>query len=176
MSEQDGRAILAELFRHNDWANARLLELCQGLSDEALEHRIQGIYGSVRETLQHLVAAQAYFAFLLTGEQPEPPLRSRDPFPGFDVLKGRAEASGRVLQEVAARLTTDQSWRDVEEGQEWEMRSFVVLVQAINHATEHREQVKVTLSQAGVEVPSLDGWTYGEQAGHIRQIGPARRT
>lgn len=109
MSEQDGRAILAELFRHNDWANARLLELCQGLSDEALEHRIQGIYGSVRETLQHLVAAQAYFAFLLTGEQPEPPLRSRDPFPGFDVLKGRAEASGRVLGEVAARLKTHLS-------------------------------------------------------------------
>jgi uncharacterized damage-inducible protein DinB len=38
----------------------------------------------------------------------------------------------------------------------------VVLVQVINHATEHREQIKSMLSALGVTPPELDGWDYGE--------------
>jgi uncharacterized damage-inducible protein DinB len=39
---------------------------------------------------------------------------------------------------------------------------WVVMVQAINHATEHREQISSMLSALGVTPPDLDGWTYGE--------------
>lgn len=46
----------------------------------------------------------------------------------------------------------------------------MVLVQAINHATEHRAQIMTTLTQAGVEPPSLDGWTYGEEGGQIPEL------
>ncbi len=36
------------------------------------------------------------------------------------------------------------------------------MVQAINHATEHREQIKSMFSALGVTPPDIDGWTYGE--------------
>jgi uncharacterized damage-inducible protein DinB len=36
------------------------------------------------------------------------------------------------------------------------------MVQAINHATEHREQIKSMLSSLGVTHPEIDGWDYGE--------------
>ncbi len=36
------------------------------------------------------------------------------------------------------------------------------MVQAINHATEHREQISSMLSALGVTPPELDGWAYGE--------------
>jgi uncharacterized damage-inducible protein DinB len=36
------------------------------------------------------------------------------------------------------------------------------MVQAINHATEHREQIKSMLSSLGVTPPDIDGWAYGE--------------
>jgi len=39
---------------------------------------------------------------------------------------------------------------------------WVVMVQAINHATEHREQISSMLSALGVTPPELDGWAYGE--------------
>ena len=38
----------------------------------------------------------------------------------------------------------------------------VVMVQVINHATEHREQIKSMLTAMGITPPSIDGWDYGE--------------
>ena len=34
------------------------------------------------------------------------------------------------------------------------------LLQAINHATEHRAQIATTLTQLGIEPPVLDGWAF----------------
>jgi uncharacterized damage-inducible protein DinB len=39
---------------------------------------------------------------------------------------------------------------------------WVILVQIINHATEHREQIKSMLTALGITPPSIDGWDYGE--------------
>jgi uncharacterized damage-inducible protein DinB len=34
------------------------------------------------------------------------------------------------------------------------------MLQVINHATEHREQIKSMLSALGVTPPEIDGWDY----------------
>jgi uncharacterized damage-inducible protein DinB len=39
---------------------------------------------------------------------------------------------------------------------------WLLLLQAINHATEHRAQVAAILTQQGIEPPGMDGWTYHE--------------
>lgn len=36
--------------------------------------------------------------------------------------------------------------------------AWVIIVQAINPATEHREQIKSMLSTLGVTPPRIDGW------------------
>jgi uncharacterized damage-inducible protein DinB len=36
----------------------------------------------------------------------------------------------------------------------------VILTQVINHATEHRAQVMVILTQLGIEPPDLSSWSY----------------
>jgi uncharacterized damage-inducible protein DinB len=36
------------------------------------------------------------------------------------------------------------------------------MVQVLNHATEHREQICSMLSALGITPPDLDGWAYGE--------------
>ena len=36
-------------------------------------------------------------------------------------------------------------------------------VQALNHATEHRTQIKTALTQAGINPPELDGWTWDDE-------------
>jgi uncharacterized damage-inducible protein DinB len=49
---------------------------------------------------------------------------------------------------------------------------WVVLVQIINHATEHREQISSMLSALGVTPPILDGWAYGEATNALIPITP----
>jgi uncharacterized damage-inducible protein DinB len=39
---------------------------------------------------------------------------------------------------------------------------WVVMLQVINHATEHREQLKSMLTALGITPPSIDGWDFGE--------------
>ena len=59
---------LTTLFRHNLWANERLIELCAGLSDEQLDATLLGTFGSIRDTLQHIVSAErSYFSRISTG-------------------------------------------------------------------------------------------------------------
>ena len=71
---------LTTLFRHNRWANERILERCAGLTDEKLDATIVGTYGSIRDTLQHIATAErSYFSRISTGQpyrRPEgaPPL------------------------------------------------------------------------------------------------------
>ena len=40
------------------------------------------------------------------------------------------------------------------------MPAMVLLIQAINHATEHRTHIKTILSQQGIQPPEVDSWTY----------------
>ena len=47
-------------------------------------------------------------------------------------------------------------------GEAFTLPVWLLLVQAINHATEHRAQVAAILTHQGVDPPSMDGWTYHE--------------
>ena len=38
---------------------------------------------------------------------------------------------------------------------------WVIMLQAINHATEHREQISSMLTALGITPPDMDGWSYG---------------
>ena len=39
----------------------------------------------------------------------------------------------------------------------------IFLTQVINHATEHRAQIMVMLTQLGVEPPNIDSWSFFEE-------------
>ena len=61
-------------------------------------------------------------------------------------------ALARDEKSLDARLQT----RD-----DYYVEPWVIMLQVINHATEHREQVKSMLSALGVTPPEIDGWDYG---------------
>lgn len=151
--------ILTALFEHHTWANLRLIDACAGLTEEQLDAGAPGTFGSVRETLVHFVAnEEAYLAAF--GQAP--PGREAFTFRGFDDLRTRAERSGRALVELAARTDGDPTVRGDWRGEPYALPTSVFVIQAINHATEHRAQIATVLSQQGVTPPVLDGWTYHE--------------
>ena len=48
---------LTTLFNHNLWANLRLLDVCADLTDEQLDSTLDGTFGSIRDTWQHISRA-----------------------------------------------------------------------------------------------------------------------
>jgi len=155
--------ILVALLRHHAWANARLIEACAGLPDEVLDEAAPGTFGSVRDTLVHVVANEE--GYLAVWEQTGPPGRGAFAFRGFDDLRARAERSGRRLVALAERTDGDPVVRGEWREGPFALPTSVFVIQAINHATEHRAQVATILSQRGVAPPVLDGWAYAEETG-----------
>jgi uncharacterized damage-inducible protein DinB len=169
---------LVDFFRHNKWANQQIVDYCRSQPEELLDKSVGGTYGTPRATLIHLVAAEEWYVFRLTGMKFEDLLDQEEPFvhpfPGFDDLKRRAKRSGEAVIEAAQTTTYDQTYRTFpdDEGKIWEVKKPLVLVQAINHATEHRAQIVTTLSALGAEPIELDVWRWGPESGAMTEVTP----
>jgi len=150
---------LEKLFEHNNWANLQIIQVCSALSDEQLDAEPRSVTkGSIRSTLLHLVASQQGYLRILTL-----PLEARldAPSVAFTELQESASKSGEGLLALARGeqkpLKAQLQTRDGYYVEPW-----VLMVQVINHATEHREQIKSMLSSLGVTPRNIDGWDYGE--------------
>ena len=148
-----------EIFKHNLWANLRLLDACAALSEDDLQATAPGTYGQVRDTLVHIFASEGRYVGEFNGKA-EGMLSEDEPFAGFESLRERAVRSGEALIAIAGRSAADRVLRGTYRDQPYVMSASMLLVQAINHATEHRAHIVSILSQRGVETPRLDGIGY----------------
>ena len=151
---------LADFFKFNLWANLRVLDACANLDDAQLDATMRGTFGSVRQTLMHIFAGEEGYVQRFTGQRPEPALHTRDPFPGFDELRRQARQSGEGLIAIAEQFDPGQVLHLSDDGELYAVPAILVLIQAINHATDHRSQIATLLSQQDVTLPELDGWAY----------------
>ena len=151
---------LADFFKFNLWANLRVLDACASLDDAQLDATMRGTFGSVRQTLMHIFAGEEGYVQRFTGQRPEPALHTHDPFPGFEELRRRARQSGEGLIVIAEQFDPSQVLQLSYDGQLYAVPAILVLIQAINHATDHRSQIATLLSQQDVTLPELDGWAY----------------
>jgi uncharacterized damage-inducible protein DinB len=143
------------LFSHNLWANLRLLERCAALSSEQLDATISGAYGSIRDTLQHIVIAeQLYLSLISTGQRYDRP-EDAPPLTLTEMVES-VRTTGAGLVGWAPKVQAEQ--------RDWEgTPKTIILTQVINHATEHRAQIMAILTQLGIQPPELDGWTYFDE-------------
>jgi len=153
---------LTTLFDHNRWANVRILERCAGLTAEQLDATIVGAYGSIRDTLQHIVTAErSYVSRISTGQ----PYRRPEDAPPLTLaeMTESVRTSGSGLIEWAPKVQAGDTVQVNWEGAPRDVPKTILLTQAINHATEHRAQVMAILTQLGTQPPELDGWSYFEE-------------
>ena len=158
---------LVKLFEHNNWANHRIIQACAALSDEQLDAEpASATKGSIRSTLLHLVAAQRGYLSLLTL-----PVEARPTTPPtFAELEELARSSGEGLLALARDEPGKLPKTQLQTRDGYYVEPWLVMVQVINHATEHREQINSMLSALGVTPPEMDGWTYGEASGALTPI------
>ena len=155
-------ATLTTLFSHHLWANLSLLECCAQLTGEQLEASIVGVYGSIRDTLEHIVMAeQSYFARISTGQRHR---RSEDARPlTIPAMMEAVRTTGSGLIEWAPKVQADDTVQIDWDGTPRNVPKTILLTQVINHATEHRAQIMAILTQLGIQPPELDSWTYFDE-------------
>lgn len=168
-NQHDATSVLTTLFAHNAWANLKLLDFCEGLSDAQLDATAIGCFGTIRDTLQHIVGAEVSYVRRVNGKLPPRPLAPGQ-VAGFDLLKEAARwtSDELLLLALSARKDTSVQERDAQWLVEYKLASL--MVQAITHSTEHRTQISAIITQLGLEPPDMSGWKYIEEIGEIKEV------
>jgi len=162
--EQPGQSVLAAMFEYNAWANLRLLDFCAGLSDEQMDSSTVGGYGTIRETLVHLVGAEVSYVRRVNGKLPANP-PNKGEFSGFDVLRdGVRWANEELFQLSLAASTETMVVQTFEEGTE-KYKLSDLMAQATSHAMEHRTQVASIITTLGLEPPDTSTWAWIDARG-----------
>jgi len=151
--------ILEKLFAHNNWANAQIIQACTTLTAAQLDAEPHSATrGSIRQTLLHLIVAQHNYLSLLT----LPVAKRQRISPTLNEWQESARSSGEGLLALAKDPTSEYLQTPLQTTDGYLVEPWVVMVQAINHATEHREQICSMLSALGITPPDMDGWSYGD--------------
>ena len=157
--------LLADAFGHHVWASLSVLDACAALDEAQLATTVPGTYGSILETIRHLVDGDVFYLDVL--------LRRRE-----TLDKDASDIS--TLRAVMAAHGAD--WQSVIVGDldpatdivEYEDSGFethaplgIRLAQALHHGTDHRSQVCTALTGLGIEPPAIDAWDFGGLDGRM---------
>jgi uncharacterized damage-inducible protein DinB len=157
--ENQPESFLVELVRYNNWANAQVFAACRELTEEQVAATTPGAYGNIRDTLMHMIWAEADYIGRMTGDRPYPSFRRDDPYTVADI----AEFAGRVgpaLLEAVQRVPLAYIVHEEEDGNTVDYQARGLFIQVINHGIEHRTNVTTILSGLGLSAPEVDGWGY----------------
>jgi uncharacterized damage-inducible protein DinB len=158
--------LLVELFRHNTWANLKMIEFCRDLPPEQRDgdFKIAGTYGAIRDTLHHMIGSQEGYLYTY-GRWKEP---AAEAFTTWDALVERARKSSEAYEAWTSETPVGQVL-DADFGpQTWSAPTWVILTQLLDHCTEHRTHVGTTMAHMGIQSPPLDLWVYGADVGSVK--------
>jgi uncharacterized damage-inducible protein DinB len=162
------RSLLGDAFAHHTWATQRLIDECAALTPEQLAQRAAGTYGSIIETLRHLVASDCwYLSFFAQGtasiaEDAETSLAEL-----HEVVTKNGAAWTKLL---SGPVDPDTEMVEDDDGLMVASPVGVRLAQVIHHGTDHRSQICTSLTSLGFEPPDVDVWAYARAAGRERVV------
>jgi uncharacterized damage-inducible protein DinB len=152
------RSALADAFGHHVWATVRVVEACELLTPEQLATPVAGTYGSILDTLRHLVAADRSYLTLLDGSLPDVEEERLD----LASMRATMHENDPVWQKVIASPNVEQDVvRHRDDGSQSHAPLGIRLAQVIHHGTDHRSQVCTGLTALGFTPPDIDVWDYG---------------
>lgn len=147
---------LLQLARYNAWSNQRVFETCAAISADQLGEEAGGTYGSISETLAHLVEVEDVYLLMLQGRDPH---ALADDYLAHET-PWFATRSHELGDAYAALLAAQD--------EDWLQERFVVpwfdlalsrrdgLLQVWTHSAQHRSQILSALGAHGIDVPDVD--------------------
>jgi len=159
---------LERLYDYNYWANHKLFGVVAQLTPEQFTQSVAGSYGSVRNTLVHVLSAEWGWLDRCGGPPRGARLRAED-YPTVDSL---VQAWARVegyMREFLSALTDEDLARDIEfalgDGPRQSVPLRHLLQHAAVHAVHHRGQVALLLRALGKVPGNFDLLLYSPPPG-----------
>jgi uncharacterized damage-inducible protein DinB len=156
---------LRDIFRHNAWANHRLLGFLGSLPDEQLNATSTAVYGGVLATMHHLIAGEAAYWSFFGGKMPYWFVPESEPAALQQIQMWERDIGlsweQLPLDDIDAATVVERTRGD---GSTVRLRAGVVLAQAIHHGNVHREQVSHILTDLKIDVPDLSLYAFAREA------------
>ena len=129
-----------------------------------------GTYGTIIDTLRHIVEADSSYLFAMTDGKVQPIDEER-----MDLAELRKATEG-FASDYTSLLATDLDDRIVvrhrDDGSEVAAPLGMRLAQVVHHGTDHRSQMRTIMSTLGVEPPVSSVWDFADQDGRLVEIPP----
>jgi uncharacterized damage-inducible protein DinB len=163
--------LLKDAYAHHTWATLKLMDACAVLEDHQLRTGTPGVYGSIIETLRHIVSADCSYLRVTSGEHAE----FDDESAALADLRGEMERHEAEWSALIDRDLDADQWlvRRRPDGSETYATVGIRLAQALHHGTDHRSQICTVLTNLGVEPPPIAVWDYGLANDRTRTTPPA---
>jgi uncharacterized damage-inducible protein DinB len=160
--------LLADAFSHHVWATIRVLDAGAALDDAQLATTVPGTYGSIIDTLRHLVGGDVFYLDVLRGGEPEPFEEEGSDIP---TLRAVMEAHDPVWQSlVAGDIDPTTDVIEHEDVGETHAPLGIRLAQALYHGTDHRSKVCTALTSVGIDPPAIEVWDLAREDGRMFSI------
>lgn len=157
---------LERLFDYGYWANRTLFDVVAQLSEEEFTRQVAGSYGSVRNTLVHMLSAEWGWLDRCGGRKRGPALKADD-YPTFESIRATWAEVESYVREFLGTLKDDDVDRYVEFtlGELRGGRVGALLQHAANHGVHHRGQVALLLRALGYAPGNFDILFYDAELG-----------
>lgn len=161
-------ATIGALYRYNSWANDQVLDAASRVTDADFTRDLKNSFGSVRDTLTHIVWAEWIWLQRWKGVSPTLVFAPSD-FLNTASLRERlhtivVERSAFLRDLPAKRLLQPMEYKNLK-GEVWRYALWQQLDHVVNHSTYHRGQVATMLRQLGATPAATDLLVYYDQGG-----------
>jgi uncharacterized damage-inducible protein DinB len=150
---------LERLYDYSYWANKNLFQVASQLTSEQFTQTVAGSYGSIRNTLVHVLSAEWGWLDRCGGPERGPALRPDD-FPTLESLVNAWRTVEGYVREFLSKLKDEDLNRTVEfTNPRGEKRSGVLgalLQHGATHGVHHRGQVALLLRSLGYTPGNFD--------------------
>lgn len=161
-------ALLRDAFAHHIWATQRIIDTCGELTPEQLTTPVAGTYGSIIETLRHLVGSDRWNLSFFRGGTDAIDEKGDV---GLETLRAEMATSGAAWMELlAGELDPESDTVEIDDGLEVRDPIGVRFAQVLHHGSDHRSQICTALTSLGVTPPEIDLWAYAREAGRERAV------
>ena len=147
------------LYDYNTWANKHILDTAAQLGAERFVAKVGASFDSARDTLVHIMSSQWLWLSRWHGSSPRAVLSPAD-FPDLAVIRARWEPIEDDTRAFVGGLADAELGRVIEyvttAGEPKAFPLWQLMAHQVNHATQHRSEVAVMLTQFGHSPGGLD--------------------
>ena len=152
---------LALMARFNQWVNGHIYDSVAELTDEDYRRDRQAFFGSIHNTLNHLLVVDRLWTGRIRGVDSGIKSLTDIPYDEFEPLRAARRREDEGLIELVdgvdeESFTAPVVYRRMLGSGEQQTRLDHILITLYNHQTHHRGQVHAMLTQAGVTPTDID--------------------